>query len=196
MVDKSLLDKFQNSFFRNTNLSTINLLNGANSNLLINKHLNNDFGSLSSNVSNNVVSNVSTNLSDIITDTITSAMSTTLSTISNTIADTSVSTSTIRPLDHSSTFADISNHAFTNNSTLISDTATSISSIATSSFDLLDRNELTQRTFSNLTNSLVLEFYNIKDEVFWKNIIFLTVIFLCLRVLAYVILVLKTNRFK
>lgn len=47
-----------------------------------------------------------------------------------------------------------------------------------------------------MSGSLVLEFYGIDDEVFWNNIIILTAIFLFLRVLAYIILVVKTNKFK
>ena len=74
--------------------------------------------------------------------------------------------------------------------------STIASTLATNSIDLLNENEISQHTFSNVSGSLVLEFYGIDDEVFWNNIIILAAIFVFLRVLAYIILVVKTNKFK
>ena len=147
----------------------------------------------------NFFKNNSINLPNLLTSTTTESSSISIENSSNYISNfiaQSIS-STVAPLP-SSSIAEI--NSFFDNNNLAVENLTSINNLIeqnlTSSIYLLNESEIGQRTFCNLTNSLVLEFYNIDDDIFWKNIMFLTAIFLFLRILAYAILVFKTNRFK
>ena len=220
MVDRNLLGRFQSSFFKNNPNNTIHLpdlltsaVTEANRPLINGNPLNIDFSGLA-----NLPGNLSSALSDLITESsaatgstapssslsssISSSVSNALSNGLSTLA--SLSSTPASVLDQNTGASiNLTNHPFDLGTSSISAstamptlTSTTASSIATNSIDLLNESEISQRTFSNVSGSLVLEFYGIDDEVFWNNIIILTAIFVFLRVLAYIILVVKTNKFK
>lgn len=203
-VDQNLMNRFQTNFLKNNqinntsfnlhNLLTTDSTDQLNRSLIENTNLNDNY------------TNVSNLASDIVSTTMATTLST-LSTISTTLKE-SLSTKTIQYITDHNSLSDLlennrnnfSKLTLATNSTIDNDqtTLSPINLFAIDSFDqiVLNENEINQRKFNDLTSSLVLEFYNINDDVFWKNIIYLTIIFLFLRVLAYVILVIKTNRFK
>lgn len=143
----------------------------------------------------NFLKNNTINLPDLLTSTtesnlISESISSTITTLSNStyLDDLTTSFSDLNLIDLNET---------TSNSIISSMSNSIANSIASTDLSIdLNENEFSRRVFNNVTNSLVLEFYNIDDDVFWKNIIFLILIFLFLRILAYIILVIKTNKFK
>lgn len=216
-TDRNLLSRFQSSFFKHNNtirlpdLMTVGTTEANRPLMNGNPHLNVDLSNLANfgNFSNlaNLPGNVSSVLSDLITESstatgstasslpssIASSVSSALSDGLSTLAGSISSTTATVLVDDASSIANL-----TNLTNLIDPNTSSISAstVATNAVELLNESEISRRTFSNMPASLVLEFYGIDDETFWNNIIILTAIFLFLRVLAYIILVVKTNKFK
>ena len=197
VADRNLLSRFQSSFFKpNQTIHLPDLMTAGNFS---------HFG--------NLPANVSSVLSDLVTESSVATSSTTaasLSTLPSSIASSvpaalseglstlarSVSSTPATVLaDGASSIATNLTNATTNLIDL-STSSISASTVASNAVELLNESEISRRTFSSTPGSLVLEFYGIDDETFWSNILILTAIFLFLRVLAYIILVVKTNKFK